>query len=57
MQQNLNVPSFFMTLISICLFVFGLWVGGFLSFKTLDVWATSLCAFDLDMYCIGDVFV
>jgi len=57
MQQNLNLPSFFMALLSICVFGFGLWVGGFLSFKALGVWATSLCAFGLDMYCTGDVFV
>lgn len=57
MQQDLHLPSFFMTLLSVCLFVFGSWVRGFLSFKALDVWATSFCAFDLDLYCTGDVFV
>lgn len=56
-QENLNVPSVFTTLIFICLFPIGLWVGGVLSFKTSYICAPSLCAFDLDVRCIGDVFV
>lgn len=56
-QENLNEPSGFMTLIFICLFPIGLWVGGVLSFKELYICAPSLCAFDLYVHCIGDVFV